>query len=121
MRIVIAGEDSRVDHCLVLYRFTEEGQPSYFEQFKESDLSEVRTAVEGVSNSLIDSLTRNRINISALYLVEGKYEIAVLIEVPDADAGASVSSELVEKLSFTLGAKNVTPAELLPCWLVGHA
>lgn len=110
-----------MDHCLVLYRFTEEGQPSYFEQFKESDLSEVKDAVEGVSRSLIDSLTRSGVNISALYLVEGRYEIAVLIEVPDAEAGSTISPELAEKLSFTLGEKNITPTEFLPCWLVGHA
>ena len=107
-----------MDHCLVLYRFSEPDQPSYFEQFKTADLSEVKSAIETISGSLISTLTENGIKIDALYLVEGKYEIVVLIEVPDADTGGSISTE---SLSFSFGETNVTPTELLPCWLVGHA
>jgi hypothetical protein len=110
-----------MDHCLVLYRFSESDQPSYFEQFKLADLSEVKNAIETISTSLISTLSDNGIKIDALYLVEGKYEIVLLIEVPDADTGGSISTETTEKLSFTFGETNVTPTEFLPCWLVGHA
>jgi|GEM_PF-5175772 len=109
-----------MDHCLVLYRFSESDQPSYFEQFKTADLSEVKNAIETVSNSLISTLSQNGITVDALYLVEGKYEIVILIEVPDADTGGSISVDTAEKLSFTFGDTNVTPTEFLPCWLVGH-
>jgi hypothetical protein len=110
-----------MDHCLVLYRFSEADQPSYFEQFKTADLSEVKSAIETVSNSLIATLGENGIKIDALYLVEGKYEIVVLIEVPEADTGGSLSTDTMERLSFTFDGTHVTPTELLPCWLVGHA
>ena len=110
-----------MDHCLVLYRFSESDQPSYFEQFKTADLAEVKSAIETLSGSLISTLSDNGIKIDALYLVEGKYEIVLLMEVPEADTGGVLSTETVEKLSFTFGETNVTPTELLPCWLVGHA
>src|ERR1041385_8308695 len=109
-----------MDHCLVLYRFSEADQPSYFEQFKTADLSEVKSAIETVSNSLISTVSQNGVRIDALYLVEGKYEIALLIEVPEADSGGSISAETMEKLSFTFDSTTVTPTEILPCWLVGH-
>lgn len=109
-----------MDHCLVLYRFSEPDQPSYFEQFKTADLSEVRKAITEFSNNLISTLSQNGLKMDALYLVEGKYEIVLLIEVPDADSGGSLSDETIEKLSFTFGETKVTPAEILPCWLVGH-
>ena len=109
-----------MDHCLVLYRFSESDQPSYFEQFKTADLADVRSAIETVSNSLITTLSQNGIKIDALYLVEGKYEIALLIEVPEADSGGTLTTDTMEKLSFTFDSTNVTPTEILPCWLVGH-
>ena len=109
-----------MDHCLVLYRFSESNQPSYFEQFRTADLSDVKNAIETVSNNLISTLSQNGIKIDALYLVEGKYEIVLLIEVPDADSGGSLSTETTEKLSFSFDSTNVTPTEILPCWLVGH-
>jgi hypothetical protein len=109
-----------MNHGLVLYRFSESDQPSYFEQFKTADLSEVKDAIETLSNSLISTLSDNGIKIDALYLVEGKYEIALLMEVPDADSGGALSDETTEKLAFTFDGTNVTPTEILPCWLVGH-
>ena len=52
-----------MDHCLVLYRFSEPDQPSYFEQFKTADLSEVKSAIETISGSLISTLTENGIKM----------------------------------------------------------